>query len=92
MKHAMLVHHDFERMFDRLSDEECGKLLKAVLKYDIRREETVFEDRALMLCYDRIIDCLDRNNEKYEETCRKRVEAAKKRWEDIREAKATYAS
>ncbi len=92
MKHAMLIHHDFERMFDRLTDEECGKLLKAVLRYDKYDEETYFEDRSLMLCYDRVIDCLDRYHKKYEETCRKRAEAAKKRWEEIKEVKASYTS
>ena len=44
MKHAMLIHHDFERMFDMLTDEECGKLLKAVLRYDKYDEETEFEE------------------------------------------------
>ncbi len=92
MKHAMLIHHDFERMFERLTDEECGKLIKAVLRYDIDGDETYFEDRALMLCYDRIVDCLDKNHKKYEETCRKRVEAAKKRWEDTKESKSSYAN
>ena len=80
------------KMADMLTDEECGKLLKAVLKYDKYDEETYFEDRSLMLCYDRIIDCLDKNHKKYQETCQKRVEAAKKRWEDVKKQKAAYSS
>lgn len=92
MKHAMLIHHDFERMFDMLTDEECGKLLKAVLRYDKYGEDTFFEDRSLRLCYVRIIDCLDKNRTKYEETCRKREESAKKRWEDVKVEKSSYAN
>lgn len=88
----MLIHHDFERMFNYLSDEECGILIKAALRYDIHGEDTQFEDRALMLSFDRLKDLLDRNREKYEDTCRKRTEAAQKRWEEVKQERANLCN
>lgn len=45
MKKALLLHHDFARMFRLLSDEEVGKLIKAALDYDIKGTLTEFDDR-----------------------------------------------
>lgn len=81
MKKALLLHHDFYRMFKLLTEEEAGRLIMAVFEYDINGVVTEFEDRLLMSCFLRMKDSVDAYNVKYEETCQKRIEAARKRWE-----------
>lgn len=81
MKKALLLHHDFARMFKLLTYDEIGKLIMAAFEYDMYGTETEFDDRLMMSCFLRLKDSIDVNNIKYEETCQKRIEAARKRWE-----------
>ncbi len=84
MKKALLLHYDLFDTFSLLSDEELGKLLRAVFEYDISGNMPEFEDRLLTACFLRIAECLDRNNIRYEEVCQKKAEAMKRRWEKNR--------
>ena len=86
MKKALLLHYDLFDTFSLLSDEELGKLLRAVYEYDTCGITPDFEDRMMTACFMRIADCLDRNNSRYEEVCQKRAESARKRWEKIRQS------
>ncbi len=86
MKKALLLHHDFYRMFKLLTEEEAGRLIMAVFEYDINGVVTEFEDRLMTACYIRITECLERNNERYDDIRLKRIEAAKKRWEKERKS------
>lgn len=81
MKKALLLHHDFYRMFKLLTEEEAGRLLMAVFEYDINGVIVDFDDRLLTSCFLRLKDSIDTYNVKYEDTCQKRIEAARKRWE-----------
>ena len=81
MKKALLLHHDFYRMFKLLTEEEIGRLIMAVFEYDINGVITDFDDRLMVSCFLRLKDSIDTYNVKYEETCQKRIEAARKRWE-----------
>ncbi len=78
---ALILHHDYYEVITLLSDEEKGKLLTAVMEYDINCEETEFEDRALLVLFKQIKKSIDTNREHYETTCKKRAENAKRRWE-----------
>ena len=80
MKISLMFHYDFDEIITLLTDEEAGKLLKSAYSYELRGEKTSFEDRMLQATYLRVIGCLERNKAKYEETVRKRKEAALKRW------------
>lgn len=84
MKKSLLLHHDFYRMFKLLTEEEAGRLIMAVFEYEVNGVMTEFDDRLLSACYIRITECLDRNNERYDEIRLKRIEAARKRWEKER--------
>lgn len=84
---AIILHHDYKDIFSLLSDEESGKLLKALFLYDVDGYETIFDERELNLVFLQVKKSLDANREHYEETCRKRAESASKRWEK-REEKA----
>ncbi len=81
MKKALLLHHDFYRMFKLLNYEETGELIMAIFDYDINGVLAEFDDRLMMSCFLRMKDSIDTYNVKYEETCQKRIEAARKRWE-----------
>lgn len=84
MKTALLLHYDLCNTFSLLTDEELGKLIRAVFEYDINGTVPDFEERVLKACFMRIAECLDRNNIRYEEVCRKKSDAMKKRWEKLR--------
>lgn len=83
MKKSFVLYYDLDDVFGFLTDEEAGKLIKAVFAYELRAEETVFEDRMMQSSYKRITDNLERNRIRYEEICSKRKEAAKKRYEIV---------
>ncbi len=85
---ALLLLHEHYCAINILSDEEAGKLLKAVFEYDINGTEPEFEDKALTVVFLTLRHFLDSNRIRYENISRKRSENAKKRWESIREADA----
>lgn len=84
MRKAVLLHHDFYDMFSLLNDEELGKILRATYEYDINGVIPVFEDRTLETCFLQIRRFLDRNNAHYDEICFRRSEAAKRKWEKLK--------
>lgn len=84
MKKALLLHYDLFDTFSLLSDEELGKLIRAVFEYDISGITPDFDDRMMTACFMRIAECLDRNNSKYADICQKKSEAMKRRWEKAR--------
>ena len=77
---ALILHHDYYEVITLLSDEEKGKLLTAIMEYDINGEETEFEDRTLLVLFKQIKRSIDVSHKNYESTCKKRSENAKKRW------------
>ena len=78
---ALILHHDYYEVITLLSDEEKGKLLTAIMEYDINGEETEFEDRALLVLFKQIKRSIDVSHKNYESTCKRRSENAKKRWD-----------
>lgn len=69
-------------MFEAISDEDAGKLIKAVFAHEAGED---FElDGLLNGIYILIRNQLDRDREKYEKTCEKNKAIAKKRWENTR--------
>lgn len=84
MRQALLLHYDFYDMFNLLSNEETGLLLKAVYEYDMNGVLPDFDDRMLETCFLQIRRFLDRNNAHYEEICFRRSEAAKRKWEKLK--------
>jgi len=81
MKKSFVLYYDLDEVFSFLTDEEAGQLIKAVFAFEVRGEVSEFEDRMLQSTYKRITDGLLRNREKYVEMCKKRSEAAHKKWE-----------
>ena len=82
MKNGFLLYYDLKDVFSYLSDEEAGKMIKAVFDYEIDGIVTDFEDRMMKSTYKRITDHLDRNKKKYITICEQRRQAAFIRWQN----------
>lgn len=69
-----------------LSNEQCGILFKAIFEYVDTGNIPEFEDLAVKLMFSVFKAQINREAEKWKETCRKRSEAGKKgmatRWGD----------
>ena len=81
MKNGFLLYYDLKDVFAFLTDDEAGKMIKAVFEYEIDGALTDFEDRMMASTYKRITAHLDRNKKKYENICEQRRQAAFIRWE-----------
>lgn len=76
-----LLAYLLESVFDNLSDEQAGKLIKAIFDYEIRKEEPAFEDSMLQFVFDTVIKPKSEDNmEKYQQTCESRRKNAQSRW------------
>ena len=82
MKNSFILYYDLKEVFDYLTDEEAGQMIKAVMNYEVEGTEVCFDDRMLQSTFRRIADSLDRNKMKYERTCEARRAAAYKRLEE----------
>ena len=68
---GLMLYFDTVPVFERLSDEDAGRLIKAVLAY-ASTGELVPLDGTLALLFELIRPKLDRDAEKYEQTVQKR--------------------
>ena len=75
-KKGFVLYYDYQAHLSLLSDEERGKLLMALFDYGENGKEPELEGAALM-AYSFIRAQMNRDAEKYAETCRKRSEAGK---------------
>ena len=70
---------DSLKELDLLTDEQTGKLLKALLRYAENGEEPDFsDDKAIMLMFSMMSRRIDRDFERYSKVCEKRSEVGKK--------------
>lgn len=79
-KESFLLSLDDEVLFNRLTDEQAGKLIKAIFLYEKTGEISNLEF-GLDLAFTTIQVKLDKNREKYKAKCEKNKENANKRWE-----------
>lgn len=85
MKNSFLLYHDLEGQTSLLSDEQLGKLLRAIFRYEIARELPDFkkdgkEDGMLLMCFEFVKTSLDANRQKYEERCEKNRQNVNQRY------------
>ena len=67
-------------MFNKMTDEDVGKICKALLLLDSEGIRTSFDDSLLLdVIFTQLSSTVERNRHKYEETCANRSEAAKRR-------------
>lgn len=79
MKKTILLYQDQKEVFDTLSDEHAGKLIKAIFHYQ-ENGKIILEDSFLKIIMIPIRQAIDRNAEKYESVCKRNAENISKRW------------
>lgn len=75
-KNSFLLYTEQKEVIDKLSDEQAGQLIKAIYKYANDGEMPELEG-LLDIVIIPFKQCIDKNNEKYEEVIKKRSEAGK---------------
>ena len=78
-KDSFILYLDQQEVFEMLSDEQAGKLIKNIFQYE-RSGKMPQMDKFLNLAFVPIMQILDKNRNKYEERCRKNKENIKIRW------------
>ena len=73
---SFIIYKEWEECVDELSDEEAGKLFKALFDFASRGENTVLNDCAKFTCMF-IKRAIERDGEKWEKVCKARSDAAK---------------
>lgn len=86
-KKAFLLYQNFGKQFNLLSDEQAGKLIKALFKYSDTGEEPELDAVTSML-FSLISDTLDRDKQKWEATREQRRQAGRKSAEARAERKS----
>lgn len=79
-KDSFILYLEQKEILDMLTDEEAGKLIKAIFEY----EETGIMpelEKTLQLAFIPIKGCLDRNKEKYEKVVERNKKNIEKRWQ-----------
>ncbi len=75
---SFIIRLENREQFEMLTDEQAGKLLKAMCRYSATGELPDFTDAMLKFAFSMFRGQLDRDAEKYEEVCQKRSENGKK--------------
>lgn len=76
-KKGFLLYYDYRKHLALLSDEDRGKLLMALLNYGERGDMPEDLDGMAFMAFSFITGQMDRDAQKYADTCRKRSEAGK---------------
>lgn len=77
-KKSFILYYDNLKQIDMLTDEQAGKLFKALYKFSVTGEETEFDDLAVKIMFSFIADNIRRDTTKYDEVCKRRSENGKK--------------
>lgn len=85
-KKSFILYADYIKHIERLSDDEAGKLFKAIFCY-VNNGRLPDLDGMSAMAFSFISNQLDNDLQKYEETCKKRSENIKKRWDKVNSAK-----
>lgn len=76
-KKSFVLYNDYGKVFEMLTDEEAGKLIKHLFAY-VNNKDTELEDRLLKLTFEPIKLQLMRDNKKYEAICERNKNNGKK--------------
>ena len=87
-KKSFILYADYIKHIRRLSDEDAGRLFKAIFDY-VNEGKLPDLDGMAAMAFSFIANQLDTDLQKYEEICRKRAENIKKRWDKVNSDKKT---
>ena len=82
---SFLIYIDIRKNLELLTDEEAGKVFKAIVKYADDGSSPQFNDRSLQVFSNIITDQIDRDRVKYEKRCGVNRENQQKRWKKVNE-------
>ena len=68
-KKSFVLHLDYQQHFDLLTDEQLGKLIRAIFAYETTGEPPELKDAVLKMCFSFVKNQLDRDREAYEMRC-----------------------
>lgn len=77
LKNSFVLYTEQKAIFDKLSDEQAGKLIKAIYEY-VEKGKIDNIDEITNIIITPFITVLDKDMQKYEETKKKRAEAGAK--------------
>ena len=81
---GFIVYGDNEPLFDRITDEEAGQLLKGMVKYHNHGTEPTFDSPLAEVIWIQIKLQMDRNADKYEKKCQKNRENIQAYWDKVK--------
>lgn len=85
------MSYELEAVFDGFTDEQAGRLIKAVFDYEKRGELPEFEDPLLKMIFDTVIrQKSDANAEAYKQKCEMQRKKVQKRWEKAKKNTTVY--
>lgn len=85
IKKSFVLYHDYWNWFNLLTDDELGKLIRAIFIYEKERVEPVNLNENIRIAFFMIKDTLDRDRAKYEAVCNRNKENARLRWQKSKE-------
>ncbi len=68
-KKSFVMYLDYQQHFELLTDEQLGKLIRAIFAYESTGELPELKDAALKMCFSFVKNQLDRDREAYEARC-----------------------
>lgn len=102
MSKSFILYNDQEKLFDQLTDEEAGVLIKAVFKY-INMEDGIedgaiehyLDNRMLFILFRTLMQQIERDKQKYADKCKKLREngskGGKARAENVKQLQANVS-
>lgn len=78
-KDSFILYLEQKQIFEMLTDEEAGKLIKAIFEYE-DTGQIISLDKSLRIAFIPIKSILDRNKEKYEKVVERNKSNIEKRW------------
>lgn len=78
-KDSFILYLEQKQIFEMLTNEEAGQLIKAIFEYE-DTGQIVRLDRSLQIAFLPIKSALDRNKEKYENVVKRNKRNIEKRW------------
>lgn len=84
VKKSFVLYHDFRNWFSLLTDEELGRLIRAIFDYEMNKTLPENLNEKEQIAFLMVRDTLDRDREKYERVCNRNKENARVRWEKMK--------
>lgn len=83
MKDTFILYTSYKDAIMILSDEQAGRLLKAIFEYATTGVKIEIDDTAVKFAYMLIVSQIESSNRQYEKKCERNRENAAKRWQSM---------